>query len=114
MTKTRKYKAIHCYQCGEPMQSGTFTEVWDMRIDNKMHKVPVYAVPCHRCPDCNIDLTDDSSDAVIQHWYVEYLNANNLNTPCLRLRRAVRRLWHRIESRYNLWQLRRMKANDKR
>jgi len=111
MTTVRKHKPVRCYQCDAPMTSWMFNDVWDMRIDNKLHKVPVFAVPCHRCVPCDIEVVDGASDEIIHHWYVEYLNANNLNTPYLRFRRWLRAWKNRLVCRYDLWQLRRMKAN---
>lgn len=113
-TDKAKYRPIRCYKCGEAMHSYTFSETWDMRIDNSMHAVPLHAVPCHRCVPCDITVVDGCSDEVIHHWYLAYLRANNMDTPYLRLRRWLRAWKNRLVCRYELWQLRRSKANERK
>jgi len=93
---TAKYRPVVCYQCGETLLAYTFKDVWDMRIDNVMHKVPIYSVPCYRCDACDIAITDGGSDEAISWAYKKYLNDNNLNTPWLRFRRMLRRNWNRL------------------
>lgn len=100
---TAKYKPLTCYQCGETMRSYTFNDVWDMRVDGKLHKVPVLHVPCHRCDACDIAVTDGGSDDSIVWSYQKYLNERGLNTPWLRLRRFVRRRLLRQYDRWNYW-----------
>ena len=103
---TAKYKPVRCYQCGETFRTYTFSEVWDMRIDGKMHKVPLFAVPCMRCDACDIAVTDGSSDEAIQWAYKKYIRENGLNTPWLRFRRWVRRQCVRVYYRWNWYVLR--------
>jgi hypothetical protein len=74
-----------------------------MRIDGKMHKVPLTAVPVMRCDACDIAVTDGGSDEQIAWSYREYLRANGLNTPWLRFRRWVRRDVVRTYHRWNYW-----------
>ena len=100
------YRPICCYQCGEPFRAYTFKDVYDMRIDGKVHQVPVYAVPCLRCDACDIAVTDAGSDEAVQWSYRKYLNENGLNTPGLRLRRWLRRQRLRVYDRWNWYMLR--------
>ena len=100
---TAKYKPVCCYCCGEPFRAYTFSDVWDMRIDGKMHKVPLYAVPVMRCDKCDIAVTDGGSDEQIAWSYKEYICAHGLNTPWLRFRRWVRRRVLRMHHRWDYW-----------
>lgn len=100
------YRPVCCYQCGEPFRAYTFKDVYDMRIDGKIHQVPVYAVPCLRCDACDIAVTDAGSDDAVQWSYRKYLNENGLNTPWLRFRRWLRRQRLRVYDRWNWYMLR--------
>ena len=70
-TDTAKYKPVCCYGCGKPFLAYTFSDTRNMRIDGKMYAVPVFAVPCMRCDDCNIAVTDGSADEAIEWAYAE-------------------------------------------
>lgn len=100
---TAKYKPIKCYQCGETMRSYLFHDVWDMRVDGKICKVPLWNIPCHRCDTCDIAVTDGGSDDAIVQSYKQYLKDNNLNTPWLLVRRFVRKQIWRVRDRWNYW-----------
>jgi hypothetical protein len=102
---TATYKPVTCYQCGDTMRAYTFKDVWDMRIDNVLHKVPLYSVPCMRCDACDIAVTDGGSDEAIEWSYKRYIREQGLNTPWLRCRRYLRRLRLRIYDRYNWYRL---------
>lgn len=103
---TCTYRPICCYQCGETMRAYTFKDVYDMRIDGKVHRVPVYAVPCLRCDACDLAITDSGSDEAVQWSYKQYINKNGLNTPWLRFRRWCRRQRLRVYDRWNWYLLR--------
>jgi len=103
---TAKYKPICCYRCGEPFRVYTFNDVWDMSIDGKLHKVPLFAVPCMRCDACDIAVIDGGSDEAIEWAYKRYIKGNGLNTPWRRFRRGLRRLWFRVYDRWNWYVLR--------
>lgn len=94
-----KYKPVCCYQCGEPFSAYQFSAIWDMRVDGKLHKVPVYAVPCLYCKPCDLAVTDGGSDEAIAWCYKKYITAAGLNTPYHRVCRFVRR---RVE-RWQYW-----------
>lgn len=98
---TAKYKPVCCYRCGATMRTYTFSDVWNMRIDGKLHEVPVVAVPCMRCDDCDLAVTDGGSDDAIQWSYRQYLKKQGLDTPWLRTRRWVRRRLRRISDRWS-------------
>jgi len=103
---TAKYKPVRCYRCGEPFRSYTFSDIWDMRIDGKIHKVPIYAVPCMRCDACDIAVTDGGSDETISWAYKKYIREHGLNTPWLRACRWVRRRLSCYRDRWNWYMLR--------
>ena len=105
-TDTAKYKPVCCYGCGKPFRAYTFSDTWNMRIDGKMYAVPVFAVPCMRCEDCNIAVTDNGSDEATQWAYKKYIRENGLNTPWLRFWRWVRRRRWRMYDRWNWYMLR--------
>ena len=96
-TSTARYKPICCYECGNPFLTYQFSDTWKMRIDNVLHDVPVYAVPCMYCKECNISVTDGGSDEAIQWAYRKYINEHGLNTPYLRGRRWLRRWFSRLQ-----------------
>lgn len=100
---TAKYKPVKCYQCGGTMRSYTFNDVWDMRIDGKLHAVPVKCVPCHRCDECDIAVTDGGSDEAIEWSYKRYIKEHGLDTPWHLFRRWLRRKWLRQSDRWNYW-----------
>jgi hypothetical protein len=101
--KTAIYKPVCCYQCGETMRSYTFKDVYKMRIDGKIHRVPVLAVPCTRCDACDIAVTSSDSDEAIMWSYNQYIKEHRLDTPWLLFRRWVRRQWLRQYDRWNYW-----------
>lgn len=101
-----KYKPVCCYRCGEPFRSYTFSDVWDMRIDGVLHKVPIYAVPCMRCDACDIAVTDAGSDEAISWAYKKYIREHGLNTLWLRTCRWIRRRCRIAYDRYNWYRLR--------
>ena len=103
---TAKYKPVCCYRCGEPFRTYTFSDVWDMRIDGKIHKVPIYAVPCMRCDACDIAVTDGGSDETISWAYKKYIREHGLNTPWLLACRWVRRRCRIAHDRWNWYMLR--------
>jgi hypothetical protein len=103
---TSKYRPVRCYRCGEPFRAYTFSEVWDMRIDGKMHNVPLFSVPCMRCDNCDLTVTDGGSDEAIAWARNTYLQKNGLNTPWLRFRRWLRRQRFRVYDRWNWYMLR--------
>lgn len=105
-TNTAKYQPVRCWRCGSPYRAYEFSDTWNMRIDGKIHAVPVFAVPCMRCDDCNIAVTDGGSDEMIQWAYNKYLNAHGLNTPRLRVKRWFRRQYLRVCDRWNWYVLR--------
>jgi len=88
-TDTAKYKPVCCYGCGKPFLAYTFSDTRNMRIDGKMYAVPVFAVPCMRCDDCNIAVTDGSADEAIEWAYKKYICENRLDTPWLRFKRWI-------------------------
>lgn len=100
---TAKYKPITCYQCGEPFRAYTFNDVWDMQIDGKLHKVPLYSVPCMRCDSCDLAVIDGGSDDQIEWSYKKYIRENGLATPWLLFRRRIRRVMLRWHDRWNYW-----------
>lgn len=106
MSDTAQYKPVCCYQCGETFRTYTMKDVWDMRIDGVLHKVPVLAVPVMRCDACDLAVVDGSSDDAIMWSYKKYLREQKLNTPWLRFRRGLRRLWFRVYDRWNWYVLR--------
>jgi hypothetical protein len=70
-----------------------------MRLDGKLHAVPVRNVPCQRCINCgNVTLGGDS-DEIIMYCTRQYMTANGMNTP---YRRACRWLRRRVAA----WQTR--------
>ena len=105
-----KYKMIPCHRCDEPMLAATFSDTWNMRVDGKLHQVPLHNVPCFYCKPCDISVVDGSSDEVIQYWYTKYINAKGLNTWRHRLWRVIMRQLRLLESwfyRGPMWQWRR-------
>ena len=105
-TAAAKYKTIRCYLCGKPLTVSRFSDIWTMNIDGKPHQVQLYAVPCMRCEDCDITLTDSGSDEAIQWAYIKYCREHNLYTPWRRLRRWVRSVCERLHNRYQRWLVR--------
>jgi hypothetical protein len=94
-----KYRDFCCYKCGEPMRAATLSDVWDMRVDGKLHAIPVTNIPCNRCPACDVYTIDESSDAVVQYCYWKYVEENKLNTVWHKIGRMCRYVWRRIEWR---------------
>lgn len=101
-----KYKPVRCYRCGETFRTYTFNDVWKMRIDGKLHDVPVIAVPCMRCDTCDLSVTDAGSDEAVQWSRQHYMKLHGLNTPWLRFKRWVLRQGQRIRDRWNWYTLR--------
>jgi hypothetical protein len=113
-TDTAKYKPLTCYQCGDTMKSYSFNDVWDMRIDGKLHRVPVWSVPCHRCDACDIAVIDGNSDDQIMWSYNKYVHDSGLDTPWLLVRRFVRRRLLRLRDRWDFWVYKTFYKKDKR
>lgn len=100
---TCKYKPVRCYQCGETMRAYTFSDTWKMQVDGKLHPIPLFAIPCHKCDSCAISVVDGSSDEQIMWCYKKYLDDNGLNTTYLQIRRWIRRRILRVRDRWNYW-----------
>lgn len=100
-TKDAKINVRQCYACGElAMLACTMDDTFKMRVDGKLHDVPVKRVPCTHCGNCGTTLMDDASDAQIQCYYEKYLVENNLNTRWLRFKRYWRRKFLALQCRY--------------
>jgi hypothetical protein len=98
-----KYKQIKCHRCGEPFTAAQFSEVWDMRVDGVLHKVPLHAIPCMYCTKCDISVVDGCSDEQIMWCYGQYITKNGLNTPRHRVFRWFRRQYLRIQDSWTLF-----------
>lgn len=107
---TAQYRPVTCYQCGETMHAYWFNDIWNMRIDGQIHKVPVKHVPCHRCETCDIAVTDGGSDEAVVWSYNKYLKENGLNTPWLRIQRWCRKRVQRWIDWYNWYTTRHLRT----
>ena len=94
-----KYRDFSCYRCRKPMLSSTLDDVWEMRVNGKLYDIPVYEVPCSRCPACDIYTIDQTSDAAIQACYWKYVEENKLNTVWHKMGRMCRYVMRRIQWR---------------
>ena len=99
-----------CPQCDGNLCVAEYSATIQMRIDGKLHPIGVRRVPCHKCESCDWATMDASSDEYFQHYYQNYLNANNLNTWRHRVYRVIVRRLRLLESwfyRGPMWQWRR-------
>jgi YgiT-type zinc finger domain-containing protein len=92
-----KYRVERCYACGGDMKAAGLTDTWKMRIDGKLHNVPVHDIPCYYCPDCDISVLGQESDECVMYYRNKYIVDNNLNTPIHRIMRFLRYCWRRAE-----------------
>jgi hypothetical protein len=92
-----KYRFERCYGCGGDMKAAGLTDTWKMRIDGKLHDVPVNNIPCYYCATCDISILGQESDECVMYWQNKYIVDNNLNTPIHRIRRFLRTCWRQIE-----------------
>lgn len=100
------YKPIRCYRCDEPFTAAQFSDIWDMRVDGVLHKVPLHAVPCMYCAKCDVSVTDGGSDEQIMWCYKQYITDAGLNTPRHRVFRWFRRQYLRMQDRWVLFTFR--------
>lgn len=83
--KERVYRSLKCFRCGGKIEAVEFDDVFSMRVDGILHKIPMRSIPAFRCFECGTSYMDGYSDEPMQFYYQQYLNAHGLNT-----------LWHRI------------------
>lgn len=98
----RVLKPIRCYVCSVPYEEYVMRDVRVMLIDGVKHDVPVYGVPCRRCPKCEMVVTDGSADEVLVYCLERYKDAHGLNTLDRRIYRWLRRRWLRLKTRWEM------------
>ncbi len=97
---TRKIKTVSCPMCGAGMLSAVLNDVWGMRVDGKLHQVPVSNIPCDYCTACDIYLLSGLSDDEVMRSYTAYINAHGLNTRWHKIKRVIRRFFRRLQWRW--------------
>jgi hypothetical protein len=111
---TAIYKPERCYRCGGQMGVFTLRDTWKMRIDGVMHDVPVFAIPCKKCLQCDTCVLDGTSDEPMLWCLNRYLDANGLNTRWHKLRRWIRRRLLCYRDRWSYWVFKTFYKKDER
>jgi hypothetical protein len=81
----------------------TLRDTWQMRVDGVLHDVPVFAIPCLKCLDCNVSVLNGWSDEPVMWCLNQYLTKQGLNTRWHKARRWVRRRIQCVSDRYQYW-----------
>jgi len=67
MTTSKPRRAPKCHRCGRPLEQRIApTHREKMKYDGGTHEVVIEGMPQWRCDACDVALTDDASDVVVQ------------------------------------------------
>lgn len=96
------------------MGAFTLRDTWKMRIDGVMHDVPVFAIPCRKCLQCDTCVLDGTFDEPLLWCVDRYLDAKGLNTRWHKMRRWIRRRVLFYRDRFSFWVYKTFYKKDER
>ena len=67
MNTNKPRRAPKCHRCGRPLEQRIAPTHWEkMKYDDGTHEIVIEGMPQCRCEACDVAVTDDASDVVVQ------------------------------------------------